>query len=84
MKIGIIGSGAVAQSLGDAFIKEGDEVTLGSREPSKEALVKWKTAHPGAKTGSFADAAAFGELLVLATAGHGAVEAIKAAGMKAE
>jgi len=82
MKIGIIGSGAVAQSLGDAFIKEGDEVMLGSREPSKEAMVKWKAAHAGAKTGSFADAAAFGELLVLATAGHGAAEAIKAAGLK--
>jgi len=82
MKIGIIGSGAVAQSLGDAFIKEGDEVMLGSREPSKEAMVKWKAAHAGSRTGSFSDAAAFGELLVLATAGHGAAEAIKAAGLK--
>ena len=82
MKIGIIGSGAVAQSLGDAFIKEGDEVMLGSREPSKEAMVKWKAAHAGSRTGSFSDAAAFGELLVLATAGHGAAEAVKAAGLK--
>ena len=73
MKVGIIGSGIVAQTLGKAFLTEGDEVMLGSRDTKKEAVTKWKAANPSAKSGSFADAAAFGELLVLATAGHGAM-----------
>jgi hypothetical protein len=82
MKLGIIGSGIVAQTLGKAFITEGYEVMLGSRDPKKEALQKWKTANPTAKTGSFSESAAFGELLVLATAGHAAVQALQAAGLK--
>ena len=82
MKLGIIGSGIVAQTLGKAFITEGYEVMLGSRDPKKEALQKWKAANPIAKTGSFSESAAFGELLVLATAGHAAVQALQAAGLK--
>jgi 8-hydroxy-5-deazaflavin:NADPH oxidoreductase len=82
MKIGIIGSGIVAQVLGKAFISEGNEVTMGSRDPKKEEMIKWKAANPSARTGSFSDAAAFGELLVLATAGHAAVQALVAAGLK--
>ena len=82
MKVGIIGSGIVAQTLGKAFLSEGYEVMLGSREANKEVLTKWKGANPAAKTGTMADTAAFGELLVLATAGHGALQALQAAGLK--
>jgi predicted dinucleotide-binding enzyme len=82
MKIGIIGSGIVAQTLGKAFIAEGYEAMLGSRTPLNGSLKKWQIENPGVKTGSFADAAAFGELLVLATAGHGAMQAIQASGLK--
>ena len=77
MKIGIIGSGLVAQTLGRAFIAEKNEVMLGSRDPEKEDIKKWKAANPGSKSGNFADAAAFGELLVLAVAGHAAVQALE-------
>jgi 8-hydroxy-5-deazaflavin:NADPH oxidoreductase len=82
MKIGIIGSGIVAQVLGKAFIAEGNEVMLGSREPGKDAVKKWKSGSPGAKTGNFSEAAAFGELIVLATAGHAAHSALELAGFK--
>ena len=82
MKIGIIGSGIVAQVMGKAFLTEGDEVMIGSRDPQKDSIKKWKMENPGAKTGSFAEAAAFGELLVLATAGHGALQALEATGLK--
>jgi 8-hydroxy-5-deazaflavin:NADPH oxidoreductase len=82
MKVGIIGSGIVAQTLGKAFINEGYEVMLGSRDVKKEAIVKWKAANPAAKTGSFSEAAAFGELLVMATAGHAALQALQACGLK--
>ena len=82
MKIGIIGSGEVAQTLGRAFITEGNEVMLGSRDPQKDAIKKWKAQNQTGKAGSFADAAAFGEMLVLAVAGHGAMQAIQASGLK--
>src|SRR5580765_3543511 len=82
MKIGIIGSGIVAQTLGRAFLTEGDEVMLGSRDPQKNSIKKWKADNPGGKTGSFEESAAFGELIVLATAGHASKQALQIAGLK--
>ena len=55
---------------------------LGSRDPEKDDIKKWKAANPGGKSGNFADTAAFGELLVLAVAGHAAVHALEACGQK--
>ncbi|MFI5193044.1 MAG: NADPH-dependent F420 reductase [Chitinophagales bacterium] len=82
MKIGIIGSGEVGRVLGNAFLQEGHQVFLGTRDPSKEVVVKWKSENPGAKTGCFEEAASFGELLVLAVAGHAAENALQMAGAK--
>jgi predicted dinucleotide-binding enzyme len=82
MKIGIIGSGIVAQTLGKAFLTEGHELMLGSRDPQKASVKKWKSDNPGSKTGSFEESAVFGELIVLATAGHAAMEALRIAGPK--
>ena len=81
MKIGIIGSGIVGQVLAKAFISEGHEVTLGTRNVSKEEVVKFKAANPVITIGSFSDTAQFGELLVLATGGSVTEEAIKLAGI---
>lgn len=81
MKIGIIGSGDVAQALGKGFTAKGHEVSLGTSTPAK--LADWKAANKGAEVGSFADAAAFGELVVLAVKGGAAVAAVKAAGAQA-
>jgi 8-hydroxy-5-deazaflavin:NADPH oxidoreductase len=80
MKVGILGSGDVGRTLGKAFLAEGHDVLLGTRDTGKEAVVKWKTENPGAQTGSFADAAAFGDLIVLATLGSGAASALEMAG----
>lgn len=81
MKIGIIGSGIVGQVLGKAFLSEGNEVMLGTRNISKEGVIKWKIDNPKGQVGNFEDAAKFGELLVLATIGSGTEEAIKKAGI---
>ncbi len=79
MKIGILGSGDVAKTLGSGFISRGHDVMLGTRDLSK--LSPWLTqAGPRAHAGSFAEASAFGELLVLATRGVGTVETIASAG----
>jgi predicted dinucleotide-binding enzyme len=80
MKIGILGSGQVGQVLASAFLNEGYEVMLGTRNIAKEEVVKWKATNSPGQTGTFEEAAKFGELLVLTTAGSVAEEAIKLAG----
>ena len=78
MKIGVLGSGAVAQTLAAGFLKHGHAVTVGTRDVAK--LADWKAKHPGAQVGSFGDAAAFGEVVVLAVKGTVAGEALRLAG----
>lgn len=67
-KIGIIGSGIVAQTLGVGFLKHGYQVMLGTSDKSK--LAEWQNgAGANAKVGSFAETATFGEIIVLALKG---------------
>lgn len=80
MKIGILGSAEVGQALGEGFLQEGYEVMLGTRDVHKEEVVKWKAAHPGAATGSFAETAKFGEMLVLACPGSAVESLVNLAG----
>lgn len=77
MKVGILGSGDVGQALGIGFAKLGHDVVLGTRDPQKEEVRAWMTrAGAKARTGTFHEAAAFGELLVLAVSWSGAKSAI--------
>jgi 8-hydroxy-5-deazaflavin:NADPH oxidoreductase len=78
MKVGILGSGDVAKSLAAGFLKHGHAVTVGTRSPDK--LADWAKRSPTAKIGSFADAAAFAELAVLAVKGDAAMAALRGAG----
>lgn len=81
MKIGILGSGQVGQALGRGFLARGDEVMIGSRSPSSEALDAWRSeAGESASTGSFSETAAFAELAVLACLGRATEEVIELAG----
>jgi 8-hydroxy-5-deazaflavin:NADPH oxidoreductase len=73
-KIGILGSGVVAQVLGSGFLKHGYEVMMGTRDASK--LAEWQSSGEG-KVGSFSDAAAFGEIIVLASKGTAALSALQ-------
>lgn len=78
-RIGVIGSGAVGQVLASGFIKHGYEVMLGSRDPGK--LGNWKqNAGDKGHVGNFEDTAAFGDLVILATKGSVAGEALELAG----
>ena len=79
MRIGVLGSGAVAKSLAAGFIAHGHEPMLGTRDRAK--LQAWVAQHPKAAVGSFADAASFGELLVLAVKGTAAADVLRAAGL---
>jgi hypothetical protein len=78
-KIGVLGSGAVGETLANGFLKYGCSVMRGSREPQK--LESWR-AKAGAKAsvGTFAECAAFGEIIVLAVKGLAALEVAKACG----
>ena len=78
MKIGVIGSGVVAQVLAKGFFREGYDVMIGSRDPKK--LEAWLRNNEGIKSGSFADTAAFGELIVLAVKGTIADKALELCG----
>jgi predicted dinucleotide-binding enzyme len=80
MKVGILGSGDVGQHLGTGFVSTGHEVKLGSREPTSEKLTKWRaTIGVKASTGSFEEAAKFGDLVVLSTMWSGTENALKLA-----
>lgn len=78
MRVGILGSGDVAKSLGRGFLKENHEVMLGSREPAK--LADWVRENgKGASSGTFSETVQFGELVVIAVNGVKAVDAIRLA-----
>jgi hypothetical protein len=78
MKIGILGSGTVAQTLAGGLARHGHTVKIGSRSPQK--LAEFAAQNPGVATGTFAQAAAFGELLILAVKGNAASEVLRLAG----
>ncbi len=78
MKVGVLGSGEVARALAGGFLKHGHQVTMGTRDASK--LADWARTNPGAAVGSFADAAKFGEVVVLAVNGAAASDVLRAAG----
>ena len=79
MKIGIIGSGIVAQTLGAGFLKYGYSVKLGTSNPSK--LSDWiNGVGQNASIGSFKEAAEFGEIIVLAVKGTASLNALDKAG----
>jgi predicted dinucleotide-binding enzyme len=89
MKIGIIGGGSVAQTLGAALIGKGHQVAIGIRSTSAAELARPRTyaatlADWQAKTGgqvlTLAEAAAFGEVIINASLGEASVAALTQAG----
>lgn len=81
MRIGVLGTGSVGRTLGTGLIRAGHQVRLGSRTAENEAAMTWATEHGvDATHGTFAEAAAFGDLVVNATAGRSSLEALAAAG----
>jgi hypothetical protein len=78
MRIGILGTGVVGETLADGFLQHGHTVMIGSRSPEK--LADWVKEHNGGQAGTFAQAAEFGEALVLAVKGSVASEALLQAG----
>lgn len=80
MRIGILGSGVVGQVLGAGFLKHGHAAMLGTRDPKKKEVEAWVRETPGAKSGTFEEAARFGEMLALAALGRAVESIIELAG----
>ncbi len=81
MHIGVLGTGTVGRTLAQALVDRGHEVRMGARAAGNDKAVAWEQdAGPLASEGSFADAAAFGELIFNATAGAASLDALDMAG----
>ena len=95
MQIGIFGTGVVGQTLAAALAGKGHDVTIGTRDPratmardsasppSRTTFKDWQQQHPAVKLATFSDAARFGEVLINATSGNGALPALEGAGADA-
>ncbi|HJQ09941.1 MAG TPA: NAD(P)-binding domain-containing protein [Gemmatimonadaceae bacterium] len=83
MRIGILGTGVVGKTLGTKLVKIGHDVRMGSRKAGNDKAKTWvKDAGSGASEGSFADAAAHGEMVFNCTAGMASLDALRAAGTR--
>jgi predicted dinucleotide-binding enzyme len=81
MKIGILGTGMVGQTLGDKFVQLGHEVFMGSRNSTNEKAVEWASRNGSrAFHGEFSQAAMFGEIVFNCVKGEGALAALEMTG----
>jgi len=81
MKISVLGTGMVGDTIGSRLIELGHEVMMGSRSSANEKALAFVAKHKhGARAGTFADAAAFGELIFNCTKGDSTIDALKLAG----
>lgn len=79
MRIGVLGTGVVGQTMGAALVRQGHDVMMGARSADNEKALAFRDK-TGGRTGTFADAASFGELVVHATRGDSAIEVLQSAG----
>ena len=81
MRFGVLGTGMVGHTIAGKLVAIGHEVMMGSRDAANEKAVAWAAqAGDRAHAGTFAEAAAFGEVVVNATSGAHSLDALRAAG----
>jgi predicted dinucleotide-binding enzyme len=81
MKIAVLGTGMVGNAIATKLVALGHEVMMGSRTRDNEKALAWvKDTGQGASAGTFAEAAAFGELAFNCTLGAGALDALRSTG----
>lgn len=81
MKIGILGTGIVGNTIGSALVTKGHEVKMGSRDALNEKALDWTKANgANASQGTFAEAAQFGDIIFNCTKGEHSLEALLLAG----
>ena len=94
MKISIIGTGTVGQTIASKLLILGHEVIMGTRNVSEKLASKekdsygnppfseWIKSNSKVRLETFAKAAASGEIVINATHGGSSIEALKLAGAK--
>lgn len=81
MRIGVLGTGMVGEALASRLVETGHDVVMGARDAANEKATAWASRHPErAGHGTFADAAAHGEVVVNATGGTVSLAALRLAG----
>lgn len=81
MKIGILGTGMVGERLATGFAGKGHDVMMAAREAGNDKASAWARETGGkARAGTFAEAAGWADLIVLAVLGEHAAEAVRLAG----
>lgn len=92
MKIGVLGTGVVGQTLGGKLAELGHAVVIGTRDVAetrarnapdaygRPPLATWQQAHPAVQVASFADTAAHGAVVINATGGAVSLDALRLAG----
>ncbi len=81
MRIGVLGTGSVGQTLATKLAELGHGLRMGSRDAANETARAWAESTGGGAThGTFSDAAEFGELVFNCTAGTASLEALEQAG----
>jgi predicted dinucleotide-binding enzyme len=83
MRIGVLGTGMVGSAIASKLVALGHEATMGSRSADNAKAKAWAgKAGARGRCGTFADAAAFGEILFNCTHGAASLEALHAAGAR--
>jgi len=83
VKLGVLGTGVVGNTIATKLVQLGHEVKMGSRTAGNEKAVQWTRANGTmASNGTFAEAAEFGEIVFNCTAGTASLEALKLAGAR--
>jgi predicted dinucleotide-binding enzyme len=83
MKIAVLGTGSVGDTIGSKLVELGHSVMMGSRTSNSEKAQTFVARHHGKATaGTLAEAASFGEILFNCTAGVGSLAALTLAGEK--
>src|ERR687889_771262 len=92
MRFGILGTGVVGKTLAAHLTGLGHDVMVGTRAPEETLsrtepdqygnppFSEWQQEHPEVKLGIFGEAAAYGEMVVNATAGAISLETLDMAG----
>lgn len=83
MKIAVLGTGNVGNTIASKLVEVGHTVMMGSRSAENEKANAFVAKHHGkASAGTFADAAEFGDIIFNCTAGVASLEALNLAGEK--
>src|SRR5947209_15464653 len=83
LKIAVLGSGMVGQTIASKLIELGHEVRMGSRTATNAKASEWSKQGAGKSShGTFEDAASFGEIVFNCTNGNGSLEALRMTGAK--